>query len=856
MRNIWTVLQIQQTHDTKTIRHAYAKQLKEANPEIDPEGFKKLRAAYEEALNHAAKVSRPNTASPASTAIQHSSQVIPNPPKSTEVIDKEAPQPQIISGIPKARKVVEKNTPQPQIISGIPKASKIDDSLPTFVEETTQVYQLMQKLFTSENESATVNLLLRWNHEGVFHHFGVSEQFQEELIDYLSLQNHCLKKLFLTSYELFSWDQLLLKTNTPLAKTLISIIEKNDLRHLLVLFKKLQGFPLLLAAALNDFESASDILKTYQNIIHDVDANGNNALHIACTAHATEFVSFLIAHQIDVNAKNLSGKTALIIAIEQKNLNLVRKLCEAGADINICDHHHNTPLQYAVSSRYVEMMIYLALLPQIKLDLDALYFAVRTNQLNMVKAMIDLGCDVTPNSLRFKESPLVCAARNDFLQILGTLLNAGADPNQRDRNDDLPLIIAAERGFTQAVTLLLQKGAEQNHIILAAHQALKSNYFHIVQLLAGTNDLSTVDKIRTFAGIYGQAHAYGFTSCMDDFLLRPEMVYPYAPLAIDTLSPLFQALYRNDTNLFKELLSQGADPHQTLANGLALLHVAIQLHRHEQFDTLLQHHVDINQRAAPYYFSPLFIAVKVRNQYAYRKLIELDAEDLPTSCYHTALFAAVYNNDLPIMQELIARGSDIYQYAADGYRTLIFAAARMKHIEALQLLISLGLDPDMIAGDPTNRCCFPRSSDEIPDTPLTAAVKNRDLIGMQLLLEAGADPNRKSNGTPPLHLTLANGYYPASETVNYYAVIDESHAIIDLLLKFGANINLKSDEGHTFLIKAIQSGPVETAIHLIESGADVFLSDSDGKLPIDHAKERNSSLLMSILEQEKVKLHY
>jgi ankyrin repeat protein len=851
MKNIWTILQIQQTHDTKAIRQAYAKQLKETNPEIDPEGFKELRAAYEEALSHAGNASHTRTPSPAPTAIRNSNQILPSQPKAVEMIKPEASQPRIISGIPKAREVTEKHTPLPQVISGIPKTSKIVDSSSTHIEETTQISQMMQKLFASENEWTMVNLLLRWNHEGVFHHFGVSAQFQEGVLDYFSLQSCCFKKLFLTAYELFSWDQLLLKVNNSLTKKLTRIIEENDLRHLLFLFRKLQGFPLLLAAALNDFESAPEILSRNQNILLDKDVDGNTALHIACTVHAIEFAAFLLANQIDVNARNFADKSSLFIAVEQKNLELVKKLCEAGADVNICDHHHNTPLHYAVSSRHVEIVKYLASLPKIKLDPDALYFAVRTNHLNIAKVMIDFGLDVTVESLRIRESPLVCAARNDFLQMLVYLLNAGADPNQRDRNHDLPLIIAAERGFTQAVTLLLQKGAEQNHIILAAHQALKSNYFHIVQLLVGTNDLSTVDKIRTFASIYGQAHAYGFTSWMDDFLLRPEMI-TYTPLDLDTLPPLFQALYRNDAPLLIELLSQGADPNQTLPNGLAIFHVAIQLHRHEQFDILLQHAVDVDQRAAPYYFSPLFVAVKVQNQYAYRKLIELGAQDLPTATRHTALFAAVYNNDLSIMQELIARGSDLYQYAADGYRTLVFAAARMKHAEALQLLLSHGLDPDMIAGDPTTpRCCFSKPGDEIPDTPLTAAVKSRDLIGMQLLLDAGADSNRKSNGNPPLHLTLANGYFPVSETVNYYAVIDESHAMIDLLIKYGADINLKSDEGHTFLIKAIQSGPAETAIHLIESGADVFLSDSKGKLPIDYAREKNSSLLVSFLKQEK-----
>ncbi len=51
----WTILGIQPTKDKKEITTAYRAMLKYANPEDDPEKFKALRAAYEEALALAAK---------------------------------------------------------------------------------------------------------------------------------------------------------------------------------------------------------------------------------------------------------------------------------------------------------------------------------------------------------------------------------------------------------------------------------------------------------------------------------------------------------------------------------------------------------------------------------------------------------------------------------------------------------------------------------------------------------------------------------------------------------------------------------------------------------------------------------
>jgi hypothetical protein len=49
-RTIWAILGIAPTDDEREIRRAYAKQLKLHQPEDDPEGFQRLRAAYEAAI--------------------------------------------------------------------------------------------------------------------------------------------------------------------------------------------------------------------------------------------------------------------------------------------------------------------------------------------------------------------------------------------------------------------------------------------------------------------------------------------------------------------------------------------------------------------------------------------------------------------------------------------------------------------------------------------------------------------------------------------------------------------------------------------------------------------------------------
>lgn len=54
-KNLFAALGIEETKDEDAIKSAYRKKLRLVNPEDDPEGFKRLREAYEAALRHAAE---------------------------------------------------------------------------------------------------------------------------------------------------------------------------------------------------------------------------------------------------------------------------------------------------------------------------------------------------------------------------------------------------------------------------------------------------------------------------------------------------------------------------------------------------------------------------------------------------------------------------------------------------------------------------------------------------------------------------------------------------------------------------------------------------------------------------------
>ena len=53
MGDVWEALGIAPTKDISAIKRAYAEQAKQCHPEEDPEGFLRLRKAYQTALDYA-----------------------------------------------------------------------------------------------------------------------------------------------------------------------------------------------------------------------------------------------------------------------------------------------------------------------------------------------------------------------------------------------------------------------------------------------------------------------------------------------------------------------------------------------------------------------------------------------------------------------------------------------------------------------------------------------------------------------------------------------------------------------------------------------------------------------------------
>lgn len=104
-----------------------------------------------------------------------------------------------------------------------------------------------------------------------------------------------------------------------------------------------------------DASAIIDLLKRGVDV-NTVDRDGNTLLTQAIKRDIPEAVDYLMAHRARLNTRNRHGETALSIAAYNGRTAFVKKLVEAGAEIN---YYGWPPLSYAAYNGHLEIVDYL-----------------------------------------------------------------------------------------------------------------------------------------------------------------------------------------------------------------------------------------------------------------------------------------------------------------------------------------------------------------------------------------------------------------------------------------------------------------------------------------------------------------
>ncbi len=173
--------------------------------------------------------------------------------------------------------------------------------------------------------------------------------------------------------------------------------------------------------------------------------------------------------------------------------------------------------------------------------------------------------------------------------------------------------------------------------------------------------------------------------------------------------------------------------------------------------------------------------------------------------------------NIPVAEALLAAGADINARTYKGEHALHYC---IYSEEAVAWLLDHGVDPNVPIQEGTQSPLGHREqAHTVGWTALHSAAQHDNLAIVELLLKYGANPNSVDyRGETPLHSAAQCNNLPA----------------VELLLKHGANPNSADRYGVTPLLIACRRGyPYKRLIRtLIDAGADIHATGRDGRTPL------------------------
>ncbi|KAF2361309.1 Ankyrin repeat-containing domain [Trinorchestia longiramus] len=200
---------------------------------------------------------------------------------------------------------------------------------------------------------------------------------------------------------------------------------------------------------------------------------GDTALHLAAIAGNNEIAFMLASHGCDVDACNNYNITPLHMALSYGKLDVIQTLVRMDADTLCADRIGDTPRDLARQLGYPPSALdaasaELSPVKEVPSPLHLVH-AVENNSLSEVRQALSSKAPpdtLIPLTLHWPGHSTVLhrAAHLGLTDIVGELLNAGANVNARDLVGNTPLHTAVQDGHDSVVSCLAEAGADVNAI--------------------------------------------------------------------------------------------------------------------------------------------------------------------------------------------------------------------------------------------------------------------------------------------------------------------------------------------------------------------------------------------------------
>ena len=378
-------------------------------------------------------------------------------------------------------------------------------------------------------------------------------------------------------------------------------------------------------------------LKKTDNDINAQDKHGDTPLHLASCRGHTNTVSQLLKHGADhhvendkkqiplhvsskhghleitdklldcprnelptvINRKDNQGRTPLLYATEANQKDIVNSLLDAGADGNVKDNDHLTPLHLANKMGHiscVEILIHHCDIDCVTMDNEpAVMLACQNSHTKCVETMLNVDADIIrPN--KDGSRPIHAASEQGNKEIVSLLLHHKKRLPQRvlndqDNNGNTALYLASWKGHTEVVSLLLDYKADPNlsnkEGCTPLHVSCQYEHIDIANILIPISDVN-------------KQCGSGQT-------------------------PLAQACATGAIKCVKRLIEAGADTLKTDKQFLQPIHFAAK-HGHPSIISVLLDHKASVDAATPYGETPLYSACKAGQIDVVQLLLDKEAD--------------------------------------------------------------------------------------------------------------------------------------------------------------------------------------------------------------------------------------
>lgn len=404
-------------------------------------------------------------------------------------------------------------------------------------------------------------------------------------------------------------------------------------------------------------------------------------------------------------------------------------------------------------------------------------------------------------------SLLHLVVEGNLTEAIKWLVSKNADINVMDTNGDTPLMYAANAGAIQSIRMLLSLNADadiaNNKLRTPIQVAVNKNFKDAYVILRDkTKDLAHQDEDGRSL-IYDAIDSKNLDMVKDILKIQKSQV--------DKKIFFYPATY-GDINIFK-FLASNLDINTTDEKGRTPLFYLVKngAMNTDSFTYIISMGADINH--VDNEGNTVLLAL-------IKEIIELEKSKTKSSAKEDAEHI---KNLIDMIPWLIEENLDYNLCNADGDNPLMYATQH-EHLKVVEKLLEFEVDPNYI--------------NDRGETPLAfAAMKGKSNIDMvSLLLDYGARPNIENELGKTIieklidaELFLRNNKklkmkyrQEINEEENYKAVLEE------ILLNGEVNLTMLNSDGNPFFFDCVEHNNFDLVKLLVKYGADINLKNKEG----------------------------